>query len=385
MAKSPLIVSRAHQWVKCNGSVLLQTLYPRQPNDNDEARQQGIAFHAKSQQLLNTYITGERSDVGLVSQIDTLCDNGVLFDREMYDAVMSYTGDIFQYANEHDLLNKIKVEERIALDCIYEGVYGYCDAHVINTKQKELVVWEGKYGHELVEAFENWQLICYVMGILEHIDGYEDQQWTVRLRVSQPRGFHPDGVNREWVIKASDLRPYFNLIKAAAHAALTDGQCVSGPQCSRCTARHTCDTLTRNIYAGFDYVGSGSTQLTGRNLGYELTLLDRFESLLKARKSGVEEQAIAEIRGGGTVAGWMNQQRWGRERWRKDINPEEVIMMGDMMGVDLRKPRELDTPAQCLKKGVDESVIKEYSERPNNGYKLVKDDGSQARQVFGKS
>lgn len=57
-------------------------------------------------------------------------------------------------------------------------------------------------------------------------------------------------------------------------------------------------------------------------------------------------------------------------------------MMGDLMGVDLRKPVELDTPAQARKKGVDESVIAAYSETPMTAIKLVEVDGTEARQVF---
>ena len=57
-------------------------------------------------------------------------------------------------------------------------------------------------------------------------------------------------------------------------------------------------------------------------------------------------------------------------------------MMGDLLGEDIRKPAQLDTPAQCRKKGIDDAVIALYSETPKTAIKLVKDDGSKARQVF---
>jgi hypothetical protein len=72
----------------------------------------------------------------------------------------------------------------------------------------------------------------------------------------------------------------------------------------------------------------------------------------------------------------------GRERWKKDVPHAEVIMMGDLLGVDIRKPVEMDTPAQVRKKGIDESVIAEYSETPMTALKLVEVDGAKIRQIF---
>lgn len=389
MAKSPLKAYDATRWVACTGSVLMTTLLPPLPKNEShvEAAEQGKAFHAKSQMLLNTYVTGERLEPGLTTQVGQLTENGVLFDDEMYEAVMTYTGYVFSYANQHDLLNKIEVEKRIDLSCIYDGMYGYCDARIINRTDREIVLFDAKYGHSVVDAFENWQLICYAMGSVYELglNGLDEQYWTVRLRVSQPRVPHIDGVNREWVIKVSDLRAYFNTLIAAARDALEgDGTCRTGSQCNKCPARYGCDTFTRATRNAMDYIGNGALQLSGSDLAVEYRQIERAFELIKARRSAIEEQCIAEIRGGANLPGIAVAPRVGRERWRKDVAQQEVIDMGDLMGVDLRKPRELDTPAQCRKKGVDESVISAYSEKPSNGFKLVKDDGTRARQVFSK-
>lgn len=389
MAKSPLKAYDAARWVACTGSVLMTTLLPPLPKNEShvEAAEQGKAFHAKSQMLLNTYVTGERLEPGLTTQVGQLTENGVLFDDEMYEAVMTYTGYVFSYANQHDLLNKIEVEKRIDLSCIYEGMYGYCDARIINRTDREIVLFDAKYGHSVIDAFENWQLICYAMGSVYELglNGLDEQYWTVRLRVSQPRVPHIDGVNREWVIKVSDLRAYFNTLIAAATDALEgDGTCKSGNQCNKCPVRYGCDTFTRATRNAMDYIGNGALQLSGSDLAVEYRQIERAFELIKARRSAIEEQCIAEIRGGANLPGIAVAPRVGRERWRKDVAQQEVIDMGDLMGVDLRKPRELDTPAQCRKKGVDESVISTYSEKPSNGFKLVKDDGTRARQVFSK-
>jgi hypothetical protein len=124
--------------------------------------------------------------------------------------------------------------------------------------------------------------------------------------------------------------------------------------------------------------------LTGHHLALELRILKRAERTLKARLSGLEEQALAEIRNGKILPGFVTKQGYGNKRWRKDTPSDEVIMMGDLMGVDVRKPVTLDTPAQVLKKGIDASVIELYSETPMTSMKLVEDNGAKARNVFRK-
>ena len=81
---------------------------------------------------------------------------------------------------------------------------------------------------------------------------------------------------------------------------------------------------------------------------------------------------------GGCISGYVKS----RDGLSRAKNGKMIMMMGDLMGVDLRKPVELDTPAQARKKGVDESVIAAYSETPMTAIKLVEVDGTEARQVF---
>jgi hypothetical protein len=58
--------------------------------------------------------------------------------------------------------------------------------------------------------------------------------------------------------------------------------------------------------------------------------------------------------------------------------------MGDMMGIDLRKPPAPCTPKQAIAKGIDSAVISQYSETPAGALKLVADNGNKAREVFSK-
>jgi hypothetical protein len=366
---------------------MMQTLFPSLPGERSESAEEGKAFHAVAAHIISTFVT-PNTDTPLSSDlVGTLSENGVLITDEMYQAAVDYTTDVFKYANRHGCMRDVKIEQHVSLDMIYPGMYGYIDAHVYNPLALELVVWEAKYGHGIVDAFENWQLLCYVEGLLEHyrIDGVTDQMLTVRMRVVQPRAYHSDGPCREWSCKASELRGYMNKLKTNAELSNdADAKCKSGLWCKNCSGRIGCETLQRNVYSAIDYSGAATsvTPLTGHSLSTELSILRRASKLIEARLTGLEEQALGEIKSGTLLPGFAAKQGYGRKRWQRDISQDEVIMMGDLMGVDLRKPRELDTPAKCLNKGVDESVIEMYSETPMTALKLVTDNGTKARQVF---
>jgi hypothetical protein len=129
-----------------------------------------------------------------------------------------------------------------------------------------------------------------------------------------------------------------------------------------------------------DYVGDAvGMSLTGHNLAFEIRQLRRIETLLKSRLIGLEEQAIhsAEI-----VPGFTVQRGNGRTRWKKDVPHDEIIAMADLMGLDVRKPVELDTPSQVIKKGIDAGVINEYSETPLTAPRLIADNAAKIRNMF---
>lgn len=386
MSQSPLLASDAGIWVNCTGSVQISNLFPSLDSDGDsEARREGRAFHEVGQRILESFSNSSGELVSKPNIIGTQSKDGVVITDEIYDAALEYSNSVLKWCNRTGMMREIHIEERIELDCVFPGMYGYIDAWGFHKGTMTLAIWEGKYGHSFVDAFENWQLIVYVAGILDklNIDGYMDQQITVEMRVAQSRCFTREGTIREWVCKASDLRAHINTAIMAAYDAINDGVCKVGTQCNNCEGRRGCETLQRVNYQGMDYQrGAEGVSLTGNDLAFELTLLRKAQVALKARLSGLESQAVAEIKNGVILPGFAAVAGKGRKRWRKDIDQEEVIAMGDMLDVDLRKPRELDTPAQVLKKGIDEDVINEYSETPTTAVKLVEDSIANMRQIF---
>lgn len=387
MNKSPLAAHSASRWVHCSGSVKLSEQFPAIPTEQQsEAKLEGRAFHEVAERILESYRGG--ADAELVSKrdiVDTLSKDEILITDEIYDAALEYVNDVLKFCNQTGALRALHVEDHIDLSCIYDGMYGYCDAWCFDVKSMTLVIWDAKYGHRAVDAFENWQLISYAMGILERlkVDGHTDQHINVSLRVAQPRVFRRDGCINVWDVKASDLRAYFNSLIGAAYEAYNgDAKCVVSDQCYYCPARYACDTFRNSTMGLIDYVGdvTGSS-LSGHELSIQLRILQRASKQIKALLGSYEEQAIAQLRDGQGIPGFNIEQGYGRKRWRKDTPVDEIIMMGDLMDVDVRKPVDLDTPTKLIKSGIDESVINLYSETPTTGMKLV-ETSDKLRNIF---
>lgn len=388
MNKSPLAPHNAATWVHCTGSVKLSQQFPRIETDkSSESMLEGRAFHEVAQRILESFKDGVEGElVGRHELVDTLNRDNVLITDEIYDAALEYANDVLKFCNSNGSLKALQVEQRIELDDIIDGMYGYCDAWYFSKSTGELVVWDAKFGHKRVEAFENWQLITYVMGILRYlgIDGYADQHIRVSLRVAQPRVFHRDGCIARWDVKASDLRGYFNtLVEAATESYSDDAKCVTSESCFYCPARYACDAFRDNTMGLVDQVGdvTGSS-LSGHELSIQLRILQRASKQIKALLSSYEEQAIAQLRNGEQLPGYSIEQGKGRKRWKKDTPVDEIIMMGELMGFDPRKPVDLDTPTKLIKLGVDETVINLYSETPSTGLKLVEMSGAKLRNIF---
>lgn len=362
----------------CTGWVLMSQLYPETEETPEAA--DGTASHEIGASLIkaSTVMSGFND-----LPIGQKASNGIIITEEMFEAAEIYADDVATVIRKTGNFVP-NIEQHIRALTIHPESHGTPDIWLYDKASGCLYIWDYKYGHGIVEVFENWQLINYIAGILTQlsINGIQDQYITVHFRVVQPRAYHRDGEVREWIINAFDLRGYFNILEANAHEALGPNSINrSGPHCRYCQARHVCDTANQAGLQLYELTGKPiPLELPPDALGLQLTIVKRAIKQLEYLESGLGEQVKGLIRNGKNVPGWMVEMGLGRETWSRPI--PEIITLGNIMKVDLRKPDQAMTPKQARKAGIDDAVITAYSETPKTGLKLVPDNGSKAKRMF---
>lgn len=281
--------------------------------------------------------------------------------------------------------------------------WGEPDGWVWNAIDGVLKVLDYKYGFGVVEDFENWQLIAYVIGIIDTL-GLTDSEVKVEMTVVQPRAFHPRGPVRTWKVQGDDLRSYANVAHNAAIRALpTPGQggdsipkplAVTGLHCLHCPARFVCKTYQSATTQVVEFVARAeSTAMTPADLGIELGIMEMAEKMLEGRLTALRAQAEHMLRSGKRVPGYAMEQSTAHLAWLPDVTVDEVLALGQNLDkpVDLRKPvmtansrnSPLVTPTQAIKAGVDAAVISQYSARPPGAMKLARTTLTEATRLFG--
>ena len=270
------------------------------------------------------------------------------------------------------------VEERLPCQMLHPDCWGTPDFWA--SSDGAFQVADYKFGHRYVEVFENWQLLSYAAGVifklrLTHFDT------KIRLTLVQPRCYHADGPVRHWDLTLGEIQPYLERLRANCEISMTpDAYLMVGAECRDCSARHACSALQAAAYE--------TVELSKRNvpfdmapsaIGGELALMRKAADLLNHRISGLENEVLGRIKQGQSVPGWMTQQGQGREKWSHPV--EEVIALGQMMGIDVSKPGAV-TPKQAIKAGLPAELVRSYSETPTGSISLVPDTGDQARKAF---
>jgi len=363
LSHSILAPSAAGVWSQCPGSVKMAQAFPE--TEQSEAAAEGELAHELGAQMIKA---------GVHRAEQPAPEAG-----EMYEAAKLYADDVLTEAAKYrDGILDIEVQipvKRVNAEC-----FGTPDAVLYSPTARVLYVWDFKYGHREVEVFENQQLITYVAGLFDKfgVNGLLDQETTVVMKIVQPRSFSRSGPIREWRVKGDELRGPINLLRNAAQIALGPSpHTKSGEHCRYCPGRHACEAA---LQAGVGLYEVASTpvpmELTPAELGLQLAIIKRAKQALEFLETGYEEQ----VKSLGGVPGWSLESSPGREGWNKPA--QEVFSLGDVMGVDLRKPPEAVTPNQARKLGIPAEVVAGYAERKPGGLKVVPDNKTLAHRVF---
>lgn len=375
-AHAPLAPSSAHIWGApngCPGSVAMQQLYP-EPEDSPEARE-GTAAHWYVTETLQGRDPGPVAPNGVPITAEMVdCAQGLLID--VRDTMLAHPGAI------------LRVEHRVFMPIVHDQNWGTPDVTLIDHAQRFVALWDYKFGHRYVPPW-TLQLIDYAIGVLREIAVCAEwPQWRVSLNIAQPRNYHESGPVREWQTDGRRLLDEYvpQLYEAARLAMGPNPPTRSGEHCRDCSARHACATLQQAGAIAMDVAGQVSpVDLPPPALGLELRQIRDAIKRLEARATGLEEMALATIRGGVSVPFFTTEYTTGREKW--NVPADQIFALGDLMGVPgLRKPDEAVTPQQAReafkRARVDATVINAYAERPRGALRLTPVDDNAAKLAF---
>lgn len=352
---APLAPSSAARRMQCPGSRVMEVAYPEV--ESEKAAEGTLAHDA-------AFVMATKGGVPTEGLTE-----------EMLDGAEMWSDLVGKWDNPH-------FEEKVECRNIHPDNWGTPDAWSFDGVT--LRVADYKFGHRHVEVVGNWQLLNYAAGILAFsaVAPVINHNVKIELTVVQPRSYHKDGPVRTWCLTFVEILPYIERLKQNALASLApDAPTHTGIECRDCRARHACPTLQS--------AATTSVQMSGQNIpfnlpspaiGCELAIMREAATLLSARIDGLESEVLARVKAGQQIPGWRVEQGMGREKWKVPV--EEVIALGQMMGVDVAKPGVI-TCKQAIKKGLPADLVSSYTETPTGEIKLVPDDGAKPRNAFG--
>jgi len=302
----------------------------------------------------------------------------------MIDAGEDFIRDVLDTVSAHQGCGVLRIEHKVSMrTLVHELNWGTPDAFFLDRVNRILFIWDYKYGHRYVDAYENWQCVDYSIGIF-HLEGVPPEEWhlyRVVITIAQPRNYHPDGPLREWRFDGAKLLTYRAALREAAlKATAPNPAMVTGEHCRDCNARHACPALQRVAMWLVDLSREGQPfELPTAALGLELLIIENAIKRLKARATGLEEDALARARRGENIPHWAAEYSKGRTRWTIDAGA--VICLGQNFGIDLAKPTSL-TPLQSIKAGIPADLVGQLSETPSGAMTLVPFDDSKIAKRF---
>lgn len=348
----------------------MRAAFPDAPEEADnEVCEDGTACHWLASEIWH----------GNYPMLGSLSPNLRILTDEMFDGVDVYHGVLRSWANVEAVC-----EQYVPIPRILTGFGGTPDAWAYDPTTKTLYVADLKFGFRFVEVWFNWQLICYVVGLLDLL-GLWDQDINVVCTIVQPRNYHRDGQVRSWRFRSHEIRPLvFTLVAAAARAMQPQAPCTPNPGCYDCAGRHACMAYQNSTALALEVSQNAiPLELTPEALGKELSVLKDAARKIEGRITGLTTQAEHLMRNGKHVPGWSMVGTFAREGWRKDSEVQLLTLAEKYFNnVSITKPPTLVTPAQA-RKILPSAVVAVYAHKPSTGVKLTKQDPLEATKAFG--
>lgn len=360
--------SGLHLTMECAASLLMQLMGIPPVPSHEEKEGQAAHWHALQ------WASGNHMEVGVVFKAA----------GQEWTVNTDMIAGSKLYALEACLHNDARYEEPIACADIHPDSWGTPDYFRWIPEINMLKVVDYKFGHRYVDAFENWQLIAYALGVIRLLN--LPMTANVKLVIVQPRCYFSDsGFSQDWTTTVADLFKYALRIAEQVRIALSpNAPAKTGRHCLDCKARHLCKTLQHNAMHVVEYASVGEMQeLDIDALGVEARIVYEAHAILDARLEGLKAQIKHLTDKGQNVPYWIMADGRSFLKWNEGVGVEDIRALGQATGVATIHPSKPITPTQAIDAGVDPTVMTAYATRLPPGKTLKPESTQLARKVFG--
>lgn len=371
---APASPSALHRIKVCHASMSMQAAFPKLPWEDEEASAEGTCAHWG---LAIALVQGTPPPVGMLDPA------GTPLDEKMLDAIDLAVGAVDQLlAQYHSTRADLIVEQRVSCKRIHADCWGTPDIRFWSRDKRTLVVIDFKYGFRYVTEYQNDQLVAYTTGAIDDA-GKSDLEVLAVMAIIQPRAYG-NAPCRVWAVNAAELRAQVNTLAMAVDAALRPNPkaTVTPDGCRDCRARHACPTYQTAGQMAMAYSGTPMPmELPPGALSTELRFAETQLAILEKRVSALKAQAEFLIRSGTRLPHHQLKQAAGSTEWV--VPDDQVIALGQSMGINLAQRPKAITPLQAGKAGLHDSLAASLTKRAPGAAKLVPFDDAAVRRVFG--
>lgn len=376
--QSILRPSHAHRWVECHGSAYYESRFVDEPG---EAAKWGTEAHKIGAELIDLgrrgvlYTSWEQAK-GLPStdgRSDEQIETAWIYANEVVRLMQGFG----VYAEPY-----MGIERRLPIRTIHEHLCGTPDFWVYGKWNNTLAIVDLKTGHVPVDPFENYQLVCYLAGILglPALSSVVNQDTSVTFIIVQPRDYQNSEPVRRWKTTPAKVDPLNRRLQSAARSAMSDRPTLrAGKHCRYCRALPACEAAGEAALVATEYANrTWPTELPDDQLGRLIGLLQSAHELLGLRLDALKLDAEHRLRSGRYIKGIKLGQSRGRRVWTDE---KTVAKVAEMYGIDIHK-RVLITPHQAEKAGLNPDVVKVYSELKPGKTAIELVNAKEGRKAF---
>jgi len=342
--------------VKCVGSLLPISEVP--PDNTDSA--EGDAAHHAAKLLA----TGEH-----LWPVGVFAPQGTAITEEMIKTIGPYLEQIKGYGH---------IEQRVHIPRIHPTLcWGTVDAWHIVDPSGVIMVDDLKYGYKWVEP-ETEQMIAYGCGIADQLNVVDT--CPVRLTITQPIPFHPDGPIRSWLTTAGELRRRCEAMAPLVEKALQpNAELVTGEWCYRCPHQYNCNANKEAEHNAIDVSHSIGDMLNVSTdwLGKDLKTIQRAQQLLKEKAISIEEVLAHRLKQGDYSKYFERAITHGHRAWN---DKTQIKLLGELANTKLTDDTPV-TPAEAERRGISKQLVNSLTHKPEY-VKLKPIDNRLANKVF---